>query len=114
MRTVRRLVAAALFAAALVIGWRFAQRNAQGVGVDVLFAQLPAQPLWLVLILAFGLGALGAGLIGLYQGARLGLTARRWRRTAERLELEIHQLRNLPLAGQPEAAPRDALDDRSA
>ncbi|HTY17638.1 MAG TPA: LapA family protein [Myxococcota bacterium] len=103
MRVVRRLLGLALFVGALVVGWAFAHRNPDAVSVDLLFTKPPGQPLWLVLLAAFGAGALCAGALGLYHAARLRLTARRYRRAAAGLEAEIHQLRNLPLAAQPGA-----------
>jgi uncharacterized integral membrane protein len=106
MRMVRRLLGLALFVAALVIGWSFAHRNPDAVRVDLLFAQLSGQPLWLVLVAAFAMGAACAGLVGLYHAARLRLTTRRYRRVAAGLEAEIHELRNLPLAAKPEGVSR--------
>jgi uncharacterized integral membrane protein len=107
MRTVRRLLALAVFVAALVLGWSFAGRNPEPVSIEVPgLAPLPPQPLWLALLASFAIGAVLAGLLGLYQSARLSLTARRWRKLAGRLESELHQLRNLPLAGQQGAGRR--------
>jgi uncharacterized integral membrane protein len=85
--------------ALLVLGWRFAARNEADVPVDLLLTQLPATPLWTVLLVAFGLGAVLVGLLSSYEIMRLSLLQRRLRKTVERLESEIHQLRNLPLAG---------------
>lgn len=99
MRTVRRLLALALFVGVLVLGWNFAGQNPEPVQVALpLLEPLPPKPLWLVLVVSFGAGALLVGLVALYDRARLSLTARRWRKTADRLEAEVHQLRNLPLA----------------
>jgi uncharacterized integral membrane protein len=103
MRWLRRLVAAAFFVAALVIGWRFAGRNAMPVHIDYLVGTLD-EPTWAVLI---GAAALGGGLASLvfgFHAARLALTARRYRKLARGLEGEVHQLRNLPL-GPPDARP---------
>lgn len=103
MRWLRRLVAAAIFVAALVVGWRFAERNADPVFVDYLLGSVDA-PRWAVLGGAFALGAsLGLALMG-FQAARLALTTRRYRKLARGLEDEVHQLRNLPL-GPPDAGP---------
>jgi uncharacterized membrane protein YciS (DUF1049 family) len=106
MRTVRRLLAAVLFVAALVAGWRFANANQAPVGVDYLLGAVDGLPLWAVLVAAFGLGFALAGVLGLYQTVRLSLVARRWRKMANGLEREIHELRNLPLAAQQEGTPR--------
>ena len=106
MRMVRRLLGLAVFVALLVLGWRFANRNPSPVQVDLLFVPSSPHPLWYVLVVAFGVGALAAACFGLYHSARLSLLARRYRRIATGLEGEIHQLRNLPLASQQEGAPR--------
>ena len=106
MRTVRRLLALVVFVAALVLGWRFAAANLAPVSVHYLFGAIEAVPLWGALLAAFGAGFAVAGLGGLYQMARLSLTARRWRKVAHGLEEELHQLRNLPLAAPGDAPPR--------
>jgi uncharacterized integral membrane protein len=108
MRVARRLLGLGLFVGALVVGWRFAGRNAAVVTVDYLLGQATEVPLWAALVGAFGLGAIGAGAVGAYQVARVQLMARRYRKKVRGLESEIHQLRNLPLAD--EAAPgRESL-----
>jgi uncharacterized integral membrane protein len=112
MRTVRRLLAAVLFVAALVGGWRFADQNQTPVTLDYFFGVAEALPLWAALAAAFGLGFALAGALGLYQAARLSLTARRWRKTAGGLESELHQLRNLPLATQQEGSLRGSAGGR--
>lgn len=105
MRTVRRLLALVVFVAALVLGWRFADANLEPVSVHYLMGAIDGVPLWTALGAAFGLGFALMGLVALYQMARLSLTARRWRKAAQGLEKELHQLRNLPLAA-PEVAAR--------
>jgi uncharacterized integral membrane protein len=112
MRTVRRLLAAVLFVAALVGGWRFAHQNQAPVTLDYFFGVAEAIPLWTALAAAFGLGVALAAAFGLYQAARLSLTARRWRKTAGGLESELHQLRNLPLASQSDASLRGSAGGR--
>ena len=54
---------------------------------------------------SFGLGAAAATLLLLYRMAKQGLVTRRYRKTVRGLESEIHQLRNLPLAGGEGAGP---------
>lgn len=108
MRWLRRLVVVALFVAALALGWRFAERNADPVFVDYLLGTLDA-PRWAVLSGTFGLGvALGLVVMG-FQTARIALTQRRYRKLARELESEVHQLRNLPL-GAPDAGRTQAGD----
>jgi uncharacterized integral membrane protein len=106
MRWLRRTLGLALLVAVLVGGWRFAGRNAQPIGVDLLFATLPEEPVWLLLAAAFAAGALAAALVALFGISRAKLVARRYRKLAGKLEAEVHQLRNLPLAQDDERAPR--------
>jgi uncharacterized membrane protein YciS (DUF1049 family) len=108
VRWLRRLFALALFVAALVIGWRFARANGNPIFVDYLIGTVEA-PLWAVIGGCIGIGvAFGLVVMG-FQAARLALTKRRYRRLASDLEAEVHQLRNLPLAG-PDTARTHASD----
>jgi uncharacterized integral membrane protein len=102
MRWLRRLLAIALFVAALVVGWRFAHANQQPVLVDYLAGTISG-PIWAVLLGAFALGAVVTALVAFWQAARLALVARRYRKMSARLEEEVHQLRNLPLAAGEDA-----------
>ncbi len=97
MRWLRRLVAAAIFVAALVLGWGFAQRNAVLAHVDYFVGTLD-EPVWAIVAGATVLGAGLASAVFGFHAARLALTARRYRKLARGLEDEVHQLRNLPLA----------------
>jgi uncharacterized integral membrane protein len=100
MQTVRRLMALVLFAGLFVAAWRFASTNATEIEVvDLLLFQIPAVPVWMALLTAFGAGALLAGVLLGYQVIKKNLVARRYRKEVRGLESEIHQLRNLPLAG---------------
>ncbi len=103
MQTVRRLLALALFAGLFVVAWRFASANATEIQIDLLLLQLPAVPIWVALLSAVGLGALSAGVSLGYHLIKKNLLARRYRKTVRSLESEIHQLRNLPLAGTDSA-----------
>lgn len=106
MRSVRRLIAVAIFVAALVLGWRFAAANLEPVRVHYLVGVIDGIPLWTALVGSFVAGAALVGLAALIPLGRLGLTARRWRKVARGLEAELHQLRNLPLASSSESAIR--------
>ena len=119
MRLVLRLLWVALFVGVLVLGWKFAAANGAAVR-DLLRlrrARARCRSGW-SLLAAFAAGAAAAGLIGLYQVAKLRLVTRRFRKTVRGLEAEVHQLRTLPLSGEepaiagegerPEAAPRGA------
>ena len=99
MQTVRRLMALFLFAGLFFVVWRFASMNATEIPVDLLVFQIPAEPIWVVLLVAFGLGALLASASLCYLVIKKNLVARRYRKAVRGLESEIHQLRNLPLAG---------------
>jgi uncharacterized integral membrane protein len=103
MRIVRRLVLLAVVVGILVLGWGFASRNAEPVTVHYLVGVRPDVPLWVVMLGSFGLGAAVAGVLSLFELAKQGLVARRYRKTAEGLESEIHQMRSLPLVGPPDA-----------
>ncbi|MEN8181592.1 MAG: lipopolysaccharide assembly protein LapA domain-containing protein [Myxococcota bacterium] len=108
MRVVRRALLVVAVGLVLVAGWLFAARNDLSVAIDLLILQVPEVRLWAVLVGSFVLGAAAAGFAALYEVSRLGLLARRYRKTVVRLESEIHQLRNLPLAaedGSPPPAP---------
>ena len=105
MLWLRRLVWIAFFVATLVFGWSFAHRNAGPVHVDYLFGALE-EPGWVVELATFLLGAVVAALLMGLHAARLALAARRYRKLANGLEEELHQLRNLPLAAPDEANAR--------
>ncbi len=107
MHIVRRLLLLALLGAVVWAGVQFVRTNESPVTVDLLLTQISGVALWLTLLVAFGLGAVLAAALCLFEVARYGMVARRYRKTAARLESEIHQLRNLPLAdegGVPEIA----------
>ena len=108
MLWVRRLLVLAVFVGVLVGGWRFAAQNSETLAIDYLVGRLEGVPVWLALSATFLAGAAAASLLAFYQTARLKLTARRYRRVVNGLEAEVHQLRNLPLAG--EGAPGAARE----
>jgi uncharacterized integral membrane protein len=108
MRAARRVLAIASFVALLIGGWLFTARHPQGVSIDYFAGRTAEIPLWLALVAAFALGgALVAGGLG-YQMLRLAMLARRYRKAVAKLEIEIHELRNLPLHRDAGAAD-DAL-----
>jgi hypothetical protein len=82
----------------------FAAGNGDPVYVNYVFGRTAEQvALWKALIGAFALGAASSGAFALYASLRHGLTVRRYRKLLGGLESEIHQLRNLPLAPDPES-----------
>jgi uncharacterized integral membrane protein len=104
MTSLRRLLAAGTALAVLVMGWSFAAANSDPVRVSLVFGEVLGVKLWAVLVVSFAAGALACGLSAGLKIAQLSLLSRRYRRLAERLESEVRQLRNLPLAGDPLAA----------
>ena len=111
MVLIRRLLAAALFAATLIAGWLFASRNEARVDVDVLVVQVPEVKLWLVLVVAFALGLLIAGAVGMFSLARARMVSRRYRKLVAGLQSEVHELRNLPLAPGDGRSPEATLGE---
>jgi len=107
MRIARRVLVMGLFVAALVLGWHLAAENGDPVSVHYLIDELPPAPLWAVVLVSFGSGVVVAAAVGLYRLTRLRLINRRYRKTVDGLEAEVHQLRNLPLSAE-DPAPRDS------
>ncbi len=108
MQTLRRLLAIALLGAVIWAGVQFVRQNELPVQVDLLLTQIPSVALWLVLLVAFGTGLAIAAAICLFEVMRYALVARRYRKTVARLESEVHQLRNLPLADEGASLPAGA------
>jgi hypothetical protein len=115
MKLVRRVLWVALTGVLVVAGVAFVGRNRVPVPVDLGVTTFPETPLWQALLAAFAVGAGLVGLGALWQVLRLGMLSRRYRRTVGRLESEIHQLRNLPLAADAGGeGPRRASELRAA
>ena len=106
MRWVRRILVLVLLVALPVGVHLFVTRNAGVVSLDFLAVRFEGVSVWVALSSAFGAGVVLASLVGLLRGAGLRLETRRYRKLARELELEVHQLRNLPLA--TEAPPASA------
>jgi uncharacterized integral membrane protein len=112
MRLLRRLLWVAFFAALLYVGWRFPTENAETISISYLAGTFEGVPVWVALIVAFVAGAVLATLVSWWSVAKLKLTARRYRKTVNDLEAEVHQLRNLPLSDTSGAAapPAEELE----
>jgi len=114
MRTVRRLLLLAVFAALFYAAWQFVGGNGQEVSIELVMLRISV-PLWAALLAAFVLGALSAGASLVYEIAKKSYALLRYRKQMAGLESEIHQLRNLPLAAPDAqdgpAPPRGALAD---
>jgi uncharacterized integral membrane protein len=104
---VRRILLVGVVLLFLVGGWLFAAQNAEPVRVNYVFGEFAELALWKALVSAFAFGAACVGAFSLLLGLRHGLVVRRYRKALGGLESEIHQLRNLPLAPDPES-PGDA------
>lgn len=101
MKMLKRLLLLALFLAVVWAAIEFRDRNLDPMVVHLLVWQTPALPVWSVVIGAFLAGGVAATVLLMLRVTRSTLTARRYRKAANRLESEVHQLRNLPLAAEP-------------
>ena len=104
MRWVRRILLLVLLVALPVGVHLFVTRNAEEVRLDFLAAAFDGVPVWVALLSSFGAGVAVTVLVAMLRGARLRLEARRYRQLSRKLESEVHQLRNLPLAAEEPAA----------
>jgi uncharacterized membrane protein YciS (DUF1049 family) len=96
MRTAFVLV---LVAGLVWVGWSFRSGNAGLIDLDLVWVRLHNVALWSVVGSALAAGWLfGLALAG-FGWLRQRLLNRRYRKTIERLESEVHQLRSLPLSG---------------
>ena len=106
MHTLRRVLSV-VGSVALALGivlFATQPTNQQSVAVNYLFGTAEV-PLWRLVGAAFVVGCVAAWLLTVLPWTRAKLSARRYRTRAERLESELHQLRNLPLS-RDESAPR--------
>lgn len=109
MQTVRKALSVAGLIS-LVLGVAlFSTRatNQEPVAVNFLFGTAQA-PLWQLVGGAFLGGCIAAWLFSVLPWTRAKLNARRQRKRADRLETELHQLRNLPLSRDETAAASTA------
>lgn len=99
MKTLRRVLSTAGSLALLIGVVLFATRpaNQAAVPVHYIFGEA-SWPLWQLVGGAFLSGALAAWLLSVPPWMRARLDVRRHRKQSERLEGELHQLRNLPLS----------------
>ncbi|MEE3331204.1 MAG: LapA family protein [Myxococcota bacterium] len=101
MRQLRLLLLMVLLVGAAVGGARFSSENETLVSISYVFGTLSGIPIWLVLVSSFSLGV-GLCLLALVgRLTRATLAQRRYRKTIAGLEAEVHQLRNLPIDGEP-------------
>jgi hypothetical protein len=102
MRWIRRILVVGLLVGTWWVGWEFVTRNQQLVSVHYVVGDTAEATLWKVVLGSFFAGAGIVILFTVWISARSGLVARRYRKALGRLESEIHQLRNLPLAPDPD------------
>ncbi len=105
MALLRRVTGIALFLSLLVGAVLLRDANDQRIDIDYVFGTVTNVSLWLVLVASFATGAALATLILTTRLARGSLAQRRYRRAVARLEQEVHQLRNLPVADGPQLDP---------
>jgi uncharacterized integral membrane protein len=106
MRALRRVLAIVAFVGLLVGGWRFAALHPQPVRLHYLAGDAEVS-LWAALLGAFAAGAALAGALAGVELARLSMLSRRYRKATARLEAQVHELRNLPLAPELPGDERD-------
>ena len=108
MQTFRILLVLAVLLGLGWIAWSFRTGNAGVIDLDLVWVRLPGIAVWQALLVALSLGVgLGAIAVG-FAWLRQRILNRRYRRAIERLEGEIHELRSLPVSGNPGAAPEGA------
>lgn len=100
-----RILLLVLLVAVLVLGASIGYFNAQSVRFDYLFGQWDV-PLIALLIADFALGVLIALLLVSGRILSLRLEVRRLRNRVRDHEIELRNLRNLPLAGEPAGGER--------
>jgi len=95
---IRRILGVGLFVGLFVFAWKFGKQNSTIVDVYYGFGTKTGVALGEAIALAFIGGAALACLVMLIPYSRSRMLARRYRKSVERLEKEIHELRNLPLS----------------
>jgi len=104
----RRLLALVLFLGLFFVAWEFTHGNTLELEIDLIGWRTPPVPLWGALLVAFAAGAVLSALALALPLTRGSVVKRRYRKEVEGLASEVHQLRNLPLAGsgaEPVADP---------
>ncbi len=108
MKPVHWLLIIALFGGLFVATWQFATKNAALVNVYYIAGTLNDVPLGKALAFAFLSGVGLTALLAAYSYLKSKLLLRSYRKATKRLENEIHQLRNLPIEGDPTMSAGDA------
>jgi uncharacterized membrane protein YciS (DUF1049 family) len=108
MKPVHWLFVIALFGGMFVAAWQFATQNAALVNVYYILGTVNDVSLGKALSLAFLSGVGVMAVVAAYSYLRSRLLLRSYRKATKRLENEIHQLRNLPIEGEPTMSAGDA------
>jgi len=109
VQLIRRILGVGLFVGLFVFAWKFGKQNAAIVDVYYGLGTRIGVTLGEALALAFVLGAALGALAMVIPYFRSRMLARRYRKSVDRLEKEIHELRNLPLS--VESTLRDSEED---
>lgn len=99
MRMLRRISAGALLVALIIVVRLFPDHNRTSVDVDLIVKTIPSIELWLVLLITFAAGIGCALVASSFFWLKTGFLGRHYRKAISELEVEVHHLRNLPLAG---------------
>lgn len=97
MKWLKRGVVFLVLLASWFVGWHFVDAHALPVQLDFGSGRSIEIPLWKALLGAAGLGGLTLGLPLGFVLIRSRLEGRHYRKQVNRLEDEVHGLRNLPL-----------------
>lgn len=84
----------------------FRERNSNTIDLELVWFRFSGVEVWWALLVAM---ALGVGLSAIVLGfawLRSRLLNSRYRRVIKRLESELHEMRSLPLAGDPHDLPK--------
>jgi uncharacterized membrane protein YciS (DUF1049 family) len=108
MKPVHWLFVIALFGGMFVAAWQFATQNAALVNVYYILGTVNDVSLGKALALAFLSGVGVMTVVAAYSYLKLRLSLRSYRKATKHLENEIHQLRNLPIEGEPIMSAGDA------
>ncbi|MEZ4330620.1 MAG: LapA family protein [Myxococcota bacterium] len=106
MQWLRTALVLAIALGLIWMGWSFRSGNAEPVDLDLVWFRMQNVPVWWALSLAVLAGTFAGGIVGGLAWLRQRLVNRRYRKTIERLESEVHQLRSLPLEAPAPAAGR--------
>ncbi len=112
MRTLKILYRFLVVGIILGAGIMFTWQNAESVRLKFAYWQAPELTLAIVLLIAFALGVLAAGLTFMFEVFRMKNQLRRSRKQCDSLQEEVDTLRNQPLYEEG-SSPEVTLPSRS-